>query len=134
MEKYFEGEELTVAEIKKTIRKATCDGNMVPICCGTSYRNKGVQPLLDAVVDYMPAPTDVESIKGINPDTDEEEYRHSSDSEPFSALAFNLRQAHRFITLLRVIEKEWVVFFRCTQTTEKTLMKFSRATLLQLLV
>lgn len=90
MEKYFEGEELTVAEIKKTIRKATCDGNMVPICCGTSYRNKGVQPLLDAVVDYMPAPTDVESIKGINPDTDEEEYRHSSDSEPFSALAFKI--------------------------------------------
>lgn len=90
MEKYFEGEELTVAEIKKTIRKATCAGEMVPITCGTSYRNKGVQPLLDAVVDYMPAPTDVESIKGINPDTDEEEFRHSSDDEPFSALAFKI--------------------------------------------
>ena len=90
MEKYFEGEELTVDEIKKTIRKATCEGNMVPITCGTSYRNKGVQPLLDAIVDYMPAPTDVESIKGINPDTDEEEFRHSSDSEPFSALAFKI--------------------------------------------
>ncbi len=90
MEKYFEGEELTIDEIKKTIRKATCDGNMVPITCGTSYRNKGVQPLLDAIVDYMPAPTDVESIKGVNPDTDEEEYRHSSDDEPFSALAFKI--------------------------------------------
>ena len=90
MEKYFEGEELTIDEIKKTIRKATCDGNMVPITCGTSYRNKGVQPLLDAIVDYMPAPTDVESIKGVNPDTDEEECRHSSDSEPFSALAFKI--------------------------------------------
>lgn len=90
MEKYFEGEELTIAELKKTIRKATCEGNMVPITCGTSYRNKGVQPLLDAIVDYMPAPTDVESIKGVNPDTDEEEYRHSSDNEPFSALAFKI--------------------------------------------
>ena len=63
---------------------------MVPVCCGTSYRNMGVQPLLDAVVDYMPAPTDVESIKGVNPDTDEEEYRHSSDDEPFAALAFKI--------------------------------------------
>ncbi len=90
MEKYFDGQEITVEEIKKTIRKATCDGNMVPITCGTSYRNKGVQPLLDAIVDYMPAPTDVESIKGINPETDEEEFRHSSDSEPFSALAFKI--------------------------------------------
>ncbi len=90
MEKYFEGEELTVDEIKSTIRKATCAGEMVPITCGTSYRNKGVQPLLDAIVDYMPAPTDVESIKGVNPDTDEEEARHSSDSEPFSALAFKI--------------------------------------------
>lgn len=90
MEKYFEGEELTIDEIKKTIRKATCAGEMVPITCGTSYRNKGVQPLLDAVVDYMPAPTDVESIKGVNPETDEEEFRHSSDDEPFSALAFKI--------------------------------------------
>ena len=90
MDKYFEGEELTVDEIKKTIRKATCACQMVPITCGTSYRNKGVQPLLDAIVDFMPAPTDVESIKGVNPDTDEEEFRHSSDSEPFSALAFKI--------------------------------------------
>ena len=90
MEKYFEGVEPTVEEIKKVIRKATIANEMVPICCGTAYRNKGVQPLLDAIVDFMPAPTDIESIKGINPDTDEEEQRHSSDSEPFSALAFKI--------------------------------------------
>ncbi len=90
MEKYFEGEEPTVEQMKKIIRKATIDNEMVPICCGTSYRNKGVQPLLDAIVDYMPAPTDVEAIKGINPDTDEEEQRISSDDEPFAALAFKI--------------------------------------------
>ena len=90
MEKYFEGEEPTVDQIKKIIRKATIANEMVPICCGTSYRNKGVQPLLDAIVDYMPAPTDIESIKGVNPDTGEEEARHSSDTEPFSALAFKI--------------------------------------------
>ena len=77
-------------EIKRTIRKSTIANSMVPITCGTSYRNKGVQPLLDAIVDYMPAPTDVEAIKGVNPDTDEEEDRHSSDDEPFSALAFKI--------------------------------------------
>ncbi len=90
MEKYFEGEEPTVEQMKKIIRKATIDNEMVPICCGTSYRNKGVQPLLDAVVDYMPAPTDIEAIKGVNPDTEEPEVRHSSDSEPFAALAFKI--------------------------------------------
>ena len=90
MEKYFEGEELTVDEIKTCIRKATIANEMVPICCGTSYRNKGVQPLLDAIVDFMPAPTDIEAIKGVNPDTDEEEVRHSSDDEPFAALAFKI--------------------------------------------
>ncbi len=90
MEKYFEGEEPTVEEMKKVIRKATIANEMVPVCCGTAYRNKGVQPLLDAIVDFMPAPTDIESIKGTNPETDEEEYRHSSDSEPFAALAFKI--------------------------------------------
>ena len=90
MEKFFEGEELTVEEIKTTIRKATIANEMVPVCCGTSYRNKGVQPLLDAVVDFMPAPTDIEAIKGVNPDTDEPEVRHSSDTEPFAALAFKI--------------------------------------------
>ena len=90
MEKYFEGEEPTVEQIKKIIRKATIANEMVPVTCGTSYRNKGVQPLLDAIVDYMPAPTDIAAIKGTNPDTGEEEDRHSSDSEPFSALAFKI--------------------------------------------
>jgi len=90
MEKYFEGEEISIEELKKVIRKATIENEMVPITCGTSYRNKGVQLLLDAIVDYMPAPTDVAAIKGVNPDTDEEEVRHSSDEEPFSALAFKI--------------------------------------------
>ena len=90
LEKYFNGEELTVDEIKTCIRKSTIANHMVPVVCGTSYRNKGVQLLLDAVVDYMPAPTDVPAIKGINPNTEEEEERHSSDSEPFSALAFKI--------------------------------------------
>ena len=90
MMKYFEGEEPSLEEMKKIIRKATIANEMVPICCGTSYRNKGVQPLLDAVVDYMPAPTDIEAIKGINPDTEEEEVRHSTDDEPFAALAFKI--------------------------------------------
>ena len=90
LEKFFEGEELTLEEIKTCIRKATIANTMVPVVCGTSYRNKGVQLLLDAVIDYMPAPTDIEAIKGINPRTDEEEVRHSSDTEPFSALAFKI--------------------------------------------
>jgi elongation factor G len=90
LEKYFAGEELTVEEIKACIRKATINNDMVPVVCGTSYKNKGVQKLLDDIVAYMPAPTDVESIKGINPDTDKEEVRHSSDKEPFAALAFKI--------------------------------------------
>jgi len=90
LDKYLEGEELTLDEIKTCIRKSTLNNLMVPVTCGTSYRNKGVQMLLDAVIDYMPAPTDVEAIKGINPKTEEEEVRHSSDNEPFSALAFKI--------------------------------------------
>ena len=90
MEKYFEGEEPSVADMKRVIRAATISNDMVPVCCGTSYRNKGVQPLLDNIVDYMPAPTDIEAIKGVNPDTEEEEVRHSSDDEPFAALAFKI--------------------------------------------
>ena len=85
-----DGTEPTIEQMKAVIRKATLANEMVPICCGTSYRNKGVQPLLDAIVDFMPAPTDVESIKGVNPDTEEEEVRHSSDDEPFAALAFKI--------------------------------------------
>lgn len=90
LEKYLGGEELSIEEIKKCIRKSTIENTMVPITCGTSYRNKGVQKLLDAIVDYMPAPTDVPAIKGINPDTEEEMERKSSDEEPFSALAFKI--------------------------------------------
>jgi len=90
MEKYFGGEELTIGEIKSVIRRATIDNTMVPVTCGTSYRNKGVQKLLDAIIDYMPAPTDIPAIKGVNPDTDEEIDRHASDTEPFSALAFKI--------------------------------------------
>ncbi len=90
MEKYFEGEELSIDEIKRAIRKGTIANQIVPVCCGTSYRNKGVQKLLDAVVDYMPSPLDIPAIKGINPDTDEEIERHASDEEPFSALAFKI--------------------------------------------
>ncbi|MCI6008475.1 MAG: elongation factor G [Ruminococcus sp.] len=90
MEKFFGGEELTVDEIKDQIRKSTIANEMVPVTCGTSYRNKGVQMLLDAIVDYMPAPTDIPAIKGVNPETDEETCRHASDSEPFSALAFKI--------------------------------------------
>ena len=90
MMKYLEGEEITVEEIKRVIRQSTIDNKMVPVICGTSYRNKGVQKLLDAVVDYMPAPTDIPHIKGINPDTQEEEERPSDDNEPFAALAFKI--------------------------------------------
>ena len=90
MEKYFGGEELTIDEIKSVIRKATIDNTMVPVTCGTSYRNKGVQKLLDAIIDYMPAPTDIPAIKGVNPETEEEIERHASDTEPFSALAFKI--------------------------------------------
>ena len=90
MEKFFEGQELTIDEIKTCIRKATIANEMVPVCCGTSYRNKGVQMLLDNIVAYMPAPTDVEAIRGTNPETGEEEDRHSSDTEPFAALAFKI--------------------------------------------
>jgi len=90
MEKYFDGQELTEEEIKRTIRKSTIDNTMVPVCCGTSYKNKGVQKLLDAIVDYMPSPLDVPHIKGVNPETGEEDERPSSDDEPFAALAFKI--------------------------------------------
>ncbi len=88
--KFLEGEELTVKEIKATIRKATIAGEMVPVTCGSAYRNKGVQMMLDAVVDYMPSPLDIPAIKGINPDTGEEDERVADDNAPFSALAFKI--------------------------------------------
>ena len=90
MEKYLEGEEFTMEEMKAAIRKSTINNTMVPVVCGTAYKNKGIQKLLDAIVDYMPAPTDIEHIKGINPETQEEEERPSSDDEPFAALAFKI--------------------------------------------
>ena len=90
MEMYLEGKEIPTDKIRTAIRKATCAVEMVPVVCGSSYRNKGVQKLLDAIVDYMPAPTDVPAIKGVNPKTDAEEERKSSDDEPFAALAFKI--------------------------------------------
>ncbi len=92
MERYLENEgtDFTAEEIKKAIRKGTIDNKFVPVCCGTSYRNKGVQKLLDAIVDFMPSPLDIPAIKGTNPDTGEEEERHPGDKEPFSALAFKI--------------------------------------------
>ena len=90
MEKYLDGQELTKAEIKAALRKETIANTVVPVTCGTSYRNKGVQKLLDAIVDYMPAPTDIEDIKGVNPRTGEEESRPSDDNAPFAALAFKI--------------------------------------------
>ena len=90
MMKYLDGEEITTDEIKKAIRKGTISNEFVPVLCGTAYRNKGVQPLLDAIVDFMPSPVDVDHITGINPETGEEEVRPSDDSHPFAALAFKI--------------------------------------------
>lgn len=90
MMKYLEGEELSVEEIKAAIRKATIACKMTPVVCGSSYKNKGVQPMLDAVIDYMPSPLDIPAIKGTNPETGEEDCRPASDEEPFSALAFKI--------------------------------------------
>ena len=88
--KYLEGEEISVEELKTVIRRETISGNIFPVFCGSAYKNKGVQMMLDGVVDYMPAPTDIPSIGGVNPDTEEEDVRHASDKEPFSALAFKI--------------------------------------------
>ena len=90
MEKYLGGEEITIEELKAAIRKATLSVEFFPVVCGSAFKYKGVQPMLDAVVEYLPSPLDVPAIKGINPDTDEEVERHSSDEEPFSALAFKV--------------------------------------------
>ena len=90
MERYLEGDEITEAELKAAIRKATCAVEFYPVLCGSAFKNKGVQLMLDAVVDYLPSPLDVPAIKGIDPNTDEEVERHSSDEEPFSALAFKV--------------------------------------------
>ncbi len=89
-EKYLNGEEIPADQIRAAIRKATVDVEMMPVCCGTSYKNKGVQKLLDAIVDYMPSPLDIPAIKGVNPDSGEEDERHPDDKAPFSALAFKI--------------------------------------------
>ncbi|MEW6275402.1 MAG: elongation factor G [Bacillota bacterium] len=90
MLKYLEGEELTAEEVKRALRKATLAGKAVPVLCGSSFKNKGVQPLLDAIVDYLPAPTDIPAVRGINPASGEEEQRKAGDEEPFAALAFKI--------------------------------------------
>ncbi len=90
MEKYLNDEEISVEELKAALRKATINNEIVPVCCGTSFKNKGVQKLLDAIVDYMPSPLDIPAIKGVNPETEEEEERVSDDNAPFSALAFKI--------------------------------------------
>ena len=90
MDKFFNEEEITIEELKAALRKATIANEIVPVCCGTSYKNKGVQKLLDNIIEYMPAPTDIAAIKGVNPETGEEDERHASDGEPFSALAFKI--------------------------------------------
>ncbi len=87
---YLEGEEIPVEDLKAALRKATIANELVPVCCGTSYKNKGVQKLLDAVIDFMPSPLDIPAIKGVNPDTDEPDERKASDDEPFAALAFKI--------------------------------------------
>ena len=88
MMKYLEGEEITNEELKAGIRKATINVEFYPVLCGSAFKNKGVQLMLDAVLDYLPSPLDIPAIKGVNPDTDEEEERPASDEEPFAALAF----------------------------------------------
>ena len=112
-EKYLEGEEISNEELKAALRKACCSCKLIPVCCGTSLRNKGVQMLLDAIVDYMPSPLDVPAIKGVNPETEEEEERPSSDEAPFSALAFKSVSD---------------VSFRCTLTSVRRSQKYSPAT------
>ena len=102
-DKYLGGEEITVAEIEKALRKATISLKIVPVLCGAALRNKGIQPLLDAVIDYLPSPEDIPPVKGINPVTKKEEVRHSSDKEPLSALAFKIMlDEGRKLTYLRI--------------------------------
>ena len=102
-DKYLGGEEITVAEIEKALRKATISLKIVPVLCGTALRNKGIQPLLDAVINYLPSPEDIPPVKGINPVTKKEEVRHSSDKEPMSALAFKIMlDEGRKLTYLRI--------------------------------
>ena len=124
--KYLEGEEITVEEIKAVIRRATIANEMVPVVCGTSYKNKGVQEVLDAVVDYMPSPLDKKGIKGVNPDTEEEDFRPASDEAPFAALAFKIAtdpyvgKLCYFRVYSGVLEKGTTVL-NCTKNTNERL-------------
>lgn len=144
MMKYLEGEELTVEEIKKGIRKGCIAVKLIPVLCGSAFKNKGVQPLLDAVVDYLPSPLDIPAIKGTNPETGEEDKRVASDDEPFSALAFKI-MADPYVGKLAffrvysgVLQSGSYVFnstkgkrkgsdgfYKCTQITGKKFQKFA---------
>lgn len=141
LEKFLSDEEISVNELKAALRKATINNEIVPMLCGTAYRNKGVQMLLDAVIEYMPSPVDVPAIKGVNPDTDEEDERPSSDDAPFAALAFKiatdpfvgkicffrvysgtLEKGSYVLNSCKGKRERWVEFYKCTLTTEKTLI------------
>ena len=148
MEMYLEGQDIPTDRIRTAIRQATCAVEMIPVVCGTSYRNKGVQKLLDAIVDYMPSPLDIPAIKGVNPKTEEEEERPSDDSAPFSALAFKIMTdptwavcllsastpvrstpAPRCSTPPRARRSALAASSRCTPTTGRTLRPCTPVTL-----
>lgn len=138
MMQYLEGEEPSVDDMKKVLRKGTCECTAVPVCCGSAYRNKGVQKLLDAIIEYMPAPTDIPAIKGVDLDGNEIE-RHSSDDEPFAALAFKImadpfvgklayfrvysgtcKSGSYVLNATRIRRNVLDVFFRCMQTRDRS--------------
>ena len=104
MVKFLEGEEISAEEIKAALRKATIDMAITPVFCGSAYRNKGVQALMDAIVDYLPSPLDVPHIKGTNPDTGEEEERISSDDQPMAGLAFKIVADHMVTCILQTLQ------------------------------
>lgn len=127
MEKYLAGQELTEDEVKSVLRKATLDMSVVPVLCGAGLRNKGIQPLLNAIVDYLPSPSEVPPVEGINPDTNEKEFRRSSYEEPFSALAFKVvMEEGRKLTYLRVYSGTLKVGQEVYNTTKKLKEKAAR--------
>ena len=123
---YLEGEEPSNDDLKKALRKATCECAAIPVCCGTAYRNKGVQKLLDAVIEFMPSPLDIPSIKGTDLDGNEVE-RHSSDDEPFAALAFKIMTDPFVGKQPRARRSVLDVFFRCMPTRETSWIGFTPA-------
>ena len=147
MHNFLEGKESTIDQMKKAIRKGTLSNKMVPVLCGTSFKNKGVQPLLDAVCDYLPSPIDVLPIKGMNPDTQSEDHRPSDVKAPFAALAFkiqtdpfvgklhisefipeSLKKELIFTMLIKITEKGFQEFCGCTRTPERKLKVLRRET------